>query len=190
MLLIVFGGIFALFWYNEWVYSLPTPIPQDYVEVKPGTAIVLPARLLALNNKPVFIHFFNPSCPCSRFNIPHFQSLVKAYEGRVNFAAVVLHKKSYTEEEVRRKLGVDIPIIFDAGLATSCGVYSTPQAVLINTDHKLYYRGNYNKSRYCNDKNSNYAQMAIDSLLRKRFDVKFNPLALKAYGCELPTCKK
>ena len=83
-----------------------------------------------------------------------------------------------------------VPILFDSSLASSCGVYSTPQAVLLDINNTLYYRGNYNKSRYCTDRKSNYAQMAIDSLLAHRGEPVFNQYALKAYGCSLPTCKK
>ena len=57
-------------------------------------------------------------------------------------------------------------------------------------DHNLYYRGNYNKTRYCTDAESNYAQMAIDSLLKQNNSPSFNALALRAYGCSLPNCTK
>ena len=98
--------------------------------------------------------------------------------------------KSYTAEDIQDKFGLNIPILFDQSIAAACGVYSTPQAVLLDTDHKLYYRGNYNKSRYCTDKKSNYAQMAIDSLLMKQHNPIFSQTALKSYGCSLPICKK
>jgi hypothetical protein len=104
---------------------------------------------------------------------------------------VVLAKdKNYTKEDIRDRFELNIPILFDPSVATACGVYSTPQAVLIGIDHKLYYRGNYNKSRYCLDKNSNYAQMAIDSLLNKCTNPVFSELATKSYGCQLPGCSK
>jgi len=96
----------------------------------------------------------------------------------------------YTLEDVQDKFGLDIPIIFDKEIAVSCGVYSTPQAVIIDPDNKLYYRGNYNKSRYCTLKSSNYAQMAIDSFLVNCTKPVFAESATKSYGCQLPNCKK
>jgi hypothetical protein len=69
-------------------------------------------------------------------------------------------------------------------------VYSTPQAVLFDGDNKLYYRGNYNKSRFCTDKQTNFAQMAIDSLLSNRTNLITDKAALKSYGCCLPKCTK
>jgi hypothetical protein len=186
VLLLAIGG---LFWQNEWVYSLPTPVPAAYKPIQTGEHIDV--ELGQYNNhNPLFLHFFNPDCPCSKFNIPHFKSLVKQYGDKVNFAVVVMTSRNYTAKQIQDKYDLTIPVLFDTTLAVSCGVYSTPQAAIIDTDHNLYYRGNYNKSRYCTDKKSNYAQLALESLLNKKSPVLFNQLALKAYGCQLPKCTK
>ncbi|MEP6930797.1 MAG: AhpC/TSA family protein, partial [Flavobacterium sp.] len=62
--------------------------------------------------------------------------------------------------------------------------------VIIDPSQNLYYRGNYNKTRYCTNADSNYAQMAIDSLLKQTLSPSFDALALRAYGCSLPKCTK
>lgn len=187
-LFVLFIAIISLFWYNEWVYQLPTPVPSDYKSVGTGEKIDLPVFLKHDRDKPVFLHFFNPDCPCSRFNIDHFKSLVKEYGNNIDFAVVVMNNDLYTEEQVRKKFGLDLPVYFDTSLATSCGVYSTPQAVILNKNHQLHYRGNYNKSRYCTDKKTNYAQIALDGLLEQKQNLSFDKYALTAYGCELPKC--
>ena len=188
-LVIIFAGIMMLFWYNEWVYSLPTAIPKNYVAAHPGEHIDLPAKVAPENNKPVLLHFYNPDCPCSRFNVPHFQSLVKEFGQKVKFAIVVMSDKEYSEKEIQHKLRLDIPVLSDNTLATSCGVYSTPQAVIIDSHNKLYYRGNYNKARYCTDKKTNYAQIALETLLTSK-QPGIYPNSMKAYGCELPSCTR
>jgi len=182
------AGIVALFWHDEWKYSLPTPIPKNYRTVSPGEEIALSFK--TSGEKPLFLHFFNPDCPCSRFNISHFKSLVRQYDQQVNFAIVVMSNKEYTVKEIQDKFEVTAPILFDTAIASSCGVYSTPQAVIIDVHHKLFYRGNYNRSRYCTDKKSEYAKMALDSLLDDRQTIVFDPYAFKAYGCQLPNCTK
>ena len=186
------GGIAAIFWFNEWRYSLPTPIPDGLTQVSMGDTLNVRTRFINSPGKPLLIHFFNPDCPCSRFNIPHFKSLVKKYGHDVDFVIVPLMLKvqHYTAEEIQKKIGVDIPVLFDPDLAALCGVYSTPQAVIINSDNRLYYRGNYNRGRYCTDKKSNYAQFALDALLQQNETPVFSSLALQAYGCQIPTCKK
>jgi hypothetical protein len=188
-LCILFAGIFKIFWYTDVKYSLPTPVPKAYHDISAGTYVELAGKLMTPSNKPVFIHFFNPACPCSRFNIPHFNSLVRRYGSKIFFAVVVLNKE-YSAEEIRDKYDFTVPVYADSTIATACGVYSTPQAVLLDAGHNLYYKGNYNKSRYCTNKESNYAQIAIDSLLHSAHQPVFSQYALKAYGCELPVCNK
>ncbi|MEM6299939.1 MAG: hypothetical protein AAF740_14720, partial [Bacteroidota bacterium] len=70
-------------------------------------------------------------------------------------------------------------------LTESCGVYATPQAVLITPDGKLFYRGNYNVSRYCTDRSTRFAEQAIGALLAGENPPDFGELATTAYGCEL-----
>ena len=189
LLIFIFCAIAGIFWRSEYVYSLPTPVPVGYSQVMPGETVDLKEKI-DTHGKPLFLHFFNPACPCSKFNIPHFKSLVKKYSNKIDFAIVVLSKdESYSATDIRNKFSLDIPVYFDKDIAKKCGVYSTPQAVLL-ADDKLYFRGNYNKSRYCTSKNSNYAEMAIDSLLGNISKPVFNQYALVSYGCTLPNCKK
>ena len=60
--------------------------------------------------------------------------------------------------------------------------------MLYDSNQQLFYRGNYNKGRYCIDKKNNYAQQAPDNLLHDGRSTIFNQFALKAYGCRLPNC--
>lgn len=181
--------IFSFFWYNQLVYSLPTPIPSAYKTVKNGRKIPLSNSLEFNNHKPVFLHFFNPDCPCSRFNIDHFKTLVKAYHNKVNFAVVLMSDKAYTPQEVSKRFGITVPIVADSAIAEECGVYSTPQAVILNPSGELYYRGNYNKTRYCTDAKTSYARIALDAVLHQKKVVTLDQYAFKAYGCTLPNCK-
>ena len=96
--------------------------------------------------------------------------------------------KHYTVKEIQEKFDLNIPVSFDPSTAVACGVYSTPQAVLLDTIRKLYYRGNYNNSRYCTDEKTSFAKFAIEGLLNDRSKLVFSPLALRAYGCTLPNC--
>src|SRR6188474_1034038 len=84
-LALIFTAIAVLFWHQEFKYSLPTPVPENYKVVNLGNAIQIPEELRSKNNKPVFLHFFNPDCPCSKFNVPHFKSLVKQYGNQATF---------------------------------------------------------------------------------------------------------
>ena len=190
-LLLNLAGIAYVFWNTEYKYSLPTPVPQNYHAVQTGTFVDLHDKLTVPGNKPVFLHFFNPSCPCSRFNIPHFISLAEHYGSKVSFAIVVMDKDgSVSKEDIRKKFDLTIPVLFDTSIAVACGVYSTPQAVILDKAGKLFYRGNYNRSRYCTDTKSDFARMALDSLIGNTAVPLFTEAATTAYGCQLPSCKK
>lgn len=189
-LLLLLAGICTIFWYNEWKYSLPTPVPVHLLTINRGDHVGIQGRLHTEKGKPLFIHFFNPDCPCSRFNIPHFNSLVRKYGDKMTFAVVVINTRKFNEDDIRSKYDLTVQIVSDQAIADSCGVYSTPQAAIIDASGNLYYRGNYNRSRYCTDTKSNFAQMAIDSLLSHDLNPSFSQYALKAYGCQLPYCTR
>ncbi|WP_295767524.1 thioredoxin fold domain-containing protein [uncultured Mucilaginibacter sp.] len=181
LLVIAVGG---LFWYNEYRYTLPTPVPVNYKAVSNGTIIKLPNGVRTTKARPVLLHFFNPDCPCSRFNLKHVKSLIAQYGNEVDFAVVLVTKKQITEQEVRQRYDLNVPVFKNAALATACGVYSTPQAVILNAQNQLMYRGNYNSSRYCTDKKTEYARLALTDVLQ-HMPVATLPMATKAYGCSL-----
>lgn len=185
---VLLTAIGFIFWKNDLVYSMPTPVPAAYKAVEKGDVVHI--ALENRSKKPLFLHFFNPECPCSRFNLTHFKYLAKTYGAKVDFRIVVLNQNHLTEKEMQEKYGLSVPVLFSASIATACGVYSTPQAAIIDSDNRLFYRGNYNKSRYCTDKKSNYAETALLALLQRKNNPEFDQYALKAYGCELPTCTK
>ena len=179
------GLVCGLFWYNEYRYTLPTPVPPHYKKIVNGRHIKLGKDLQFNNNKPIFLHFFNPDCPCSRFNIRHFKEIVQQYGNKANFAIIVITRQPFDAKAIQRKFELSIPVIHNPALAILCGVYSTPQAVIINGEGRLFYRGNYNRSRYCTDTQTAYARQAIDNLVNKRANSIKDLLATTAYGCQL-----
>ena len=84
-------------------------------------------------------------------------------EADYNFIPNVLTEEA--QGACQEKYDLSIPVYFDSTIAAGCGVYSTPQAVIINTDQRLHYRGNYNKSHYCTDKKTNNARPAVTDKL-------------------------
>ena len=69
--------------------------------------------------------------------------------------------------------------------AARLGVYSTPQAVVIGADGRLFFRGNYNTTRYCVDSRTEFARIAIEALLAGIPLPDLPPQARVAYGCPL-----
>jgi hypothetical protein len=188
ILFLLFCGIVYNFWLTEWKYLSPTPIPSHYVGVAVNEKIELDSAFFS-KDKPIFLHFFSVACPCSKFNIAHFKNLVETYHKDINFYAVLFAEDTTEARQYfNEKYNLSIPLVIKEGnlLAEKCGVYSTPQAVIINTNQKLFFRGNYNKTRYCTDKATNFAEIAIQEILAKHHPPIFDIRATRAYGCEIP----
>ena len=189
--LTLLGAIGAIFWYQDVRYSLPTPRPATWRPVPPGTRVALPPEIEALRaqnpGKPLFLHFFNPSCPCSRFNVDHVRQLVTTFGRDVVFVAVLREQTPETLEHAYRALGLGIPFYVDNGpMADATGVYSTPQAAVLDPDGVLFYRGNYNVTRYCRDRETEFARLALERLRLGAPAPQFASDATLAYGCPLP----
>lgn len=179
-----FSGIAAIFWQQEYQYSLPTPVPANYKAVPVGQAVSTRA-FSDLPEGPLFLHFYNPDCPCSRFNAKHLKSLIRQYRDSVQlFIIVPTHE---AKRKAASEFGDEQHYLVDDNLqlAHAYGVYATPQAVLVDREGKLFYRGNYNKSRYCTTKASNYAELALVALLNNQNPPVFDFFATEAYGCSL-----
>jgi hypothetical protein len=193
VLLVIVGWVF---WVQDVKFMLPTPKPLGLVQPEVGTTLPIHAWLapmgLSTTGRPVHLHVFNPECPCSRFNADHIRELVKTYGRHVQFVGLVQlpagsnpeEKKDAQEQALALNLGMPLWIDEGGAIARAAGVYSTPQAVILNAKGALVFRGNYNKSRYHVNPRTEFARHALESLVGNggTFD---NP-NLPAYGCELP----
>lgn len=174
-----------IFWEQELQYVQPTPIPEGYKSVPVNRIIDQNLLPFQKSEKPKHLHFYNPHCPCSKFNLAHFSSLLKTYSDQIDFYIILPSDENY--EQVVKEFDHQLPVIIDKEekIAKACGVYSTPQAVLLDKEGKLYYRGNYNKARYCTNISTSYAELALDALLAGKPAPVFGLLSTTAYGCEL-----
>ena len=176
------------FWQQDWQYSLPTPRPQGLDQLAIGETVDLASTSLPSDiSRPISLHFFNPGCPCSRFNVDHIRSLIQSYKSKVRFIAILQGDEPHLSEAFS-KLGLNIESVVDSdgSIAKATGVYATPQAVIIDQQNRLYYRGNYNASRYCAIKETEFARIALETLLDGKPPPQIPAAASTAYGCPLP----
>ena len=75
-------------------------------------------------------------------------------------------------------------------LAHAVGIYSTPQAAVLDADGGLFYQGNYNLTRYCRDRETEFARLALERLRLGAPAPQFVSAATVAYGCPLPSRMK
>lgn len=180
----VFSTIAFLFWQQEYRYSLPTEIPIGYAPKKVYDSVFLPPPLNK-SKSAIYFHFYNPDCPCSLFNAAHVRELLKNYGDSIQGIIVVPTIQDL--KKASQEFGSHLTIMVDAGqrLATALGVYSTPQAAIVTHNGLLYYRGNYNRARYCTARATNYAELALLSFVNKQPPPVFDLFATQSYGCEL-----
>ena len=182
-LCITFVGF--IFWDQELKYRRPTPVPEHYETVAVGSSVSLPPGLG--KGKAWFLHFYNPDCPCSRFNVQHLRSLIGTYSDSVAIAVVVASNEDIYR--AKKAFGEHMLILtdVDGSIAKSCGVYSTPQAAIVDQQGALYYRGNYNQSRYCTARATNFAELSLIAMINKQLPPQFGLLATESYGCSIET---
>lgn len=182
LIFVLVGCVSYIFWNQEIKYQLPTPKPVGFKKVKLLSNILIADNIVSKTGKPLLLHFFNPECPCSKFNSKHVKELIKKYSSAVSFAIVIPTEES--KELVSKYFSDSIPLVIDKDkkLAMQCGVYATPNAVILTSNHQLWYNGNYNKSRYCTSPNSNYAEQALNALLNHQDNYKSPSVA---YGCSI-----
>jgi hypothetical protein len=143
------------------------------------------------------LHFFNPVCPCSRFNAEHIRALWERFGKQARFVAVVQIADDQDTAQRRESLaaaarlfGADMEAVIDdqGKIAAACGVYSTPQAVILapGSASVVLFRGNYNVTRYCADPKTEFARQALEAVLNHQPLPPESRSAMIAYGCELP----
>lgn len=188
LLLICSLGTAYIFWYQELQYALPTPLPANYEPVKVGASVVIPVPA-SLPKSDFYFHFYNPDCPCSLFNAEHVRQLIEKYQGKMRVVVVV--PRASDVSSARKEFGDNVEIWSDDNgkLATSLGVYSTPQAAIVDSNQQLYFRGNYNRSRYCTSNATNFAELALIAYFKKMPPPAFDVWATQSYGCTLPQNK-
>ena len=183
------GSAVAAFWYQDWQYSLPTPRPDGLEQAAFGTPVDLRSVLgPGYEGRAIAVHVVDPDCPCSRFNRDHLRALVRRFGKDVRFVALVQGSDdaaALTRSFARWDIAMDVVADPGGRRAKQLGAYSTPQAVVISAAGRLYFRGNYNSARYCVDKQTEFARIALESLLAGAPLPSMPASATVAYGCPL-----
>ncbi|MFQ3212694.1 MAG: peroxiredoxin [Marivirga sp.] len=187
-IVLCFSTIMFIFWKQEVKFTLPTPKPTDLEQIAIGTEVAL--NLVTDSSKITFIHYYNYDCPCSRFNINEFKQMYYKYKDQIDFTVVVqaADERKDAKQLFKEKYELDIKVIHDKNgtIAKTLGIYSTPQAIIIK-NNQLYYRGNYNKARFCTSRNTKFAELALSAAINNEKTPWMPQLATVAYGCELPS---
>ncbi|MBI1382548.1 MAG: hypothetical protein GC161_15840 [Planctomycetaceae bacterium] len=178
-------AIAGLFWHQDWQYSQPTPPPEGLEPPPLGSHLGPPPGWTAASGRPLLVHVYNASCPCSRFAEEHLVALARRFEGRLDVLLLVEGDGEIAES---RPALARLPRLADpeGRIAARYGVWTTPTAVLLDATGHLVYRGNYNASRYCVDPSREYVRLALEGLFRPSGAPDRPAAPPLPYGCPLP----
>jgi hypothetical protein len=140
-------------------------------------------------NRPLVVNFANAQCPCTEFNLDHLRKLQKMFGGQADFLLVLESSADAAGAQAEfQAMHLDMPVLYDHvdEASTALGVYGTPQAAILDSRGRLYFRGNYNRSRYCTDESTEYVRIALSALVEDRALPSLPPDATVTYGCPLP----
>ena len=190
-LMILFLSIISwIFWEQEVKYALPTPIPLGFKDVEMGQSIDLSTHINTSPDKSLLLHFYSDQCPCSRFNMKEFERLGRKYQEDIDFYVVIQSEEEGAAKKFEEKYELALPTILDVGGAISdlCGIYATPQAVILDNLGKLFFKGNYNKARFCTRKETRFVDLALEHLIAgKTLPLDIRMALTQPYGCTLPS---
>ena len=174
----------AAFWLQSRRDSAVVAPPPDLMAAPLGKR-VFPDGLSAVTTpgKPALLAFLSPDCPCSQYNLRHLRHLIFTWQHHVDFVAVVCQ----TTETPRRTLDLPIPMIDDSTghWCRLYGVHTTPRVVILDRQRRVYFHGNFNAGRYCDNLATEYARIALEALLQAEPCPAQPPTATLAYGCRI-----
>ncbi len=183
-----------IFWTQEVQYLLPTPKPDGVKKLNYGEKA--PVEVLGLNintDKNLLIHFYNPNCPCTKFNLKEIKLLSFEYKNDIDLVVVAQTDRFYDglKDKIKHQFLQPVRVVFDknGNIARAFGVYTSPQMVLVDKNLSVVYSGNYNISRYCTAKKTAFGKQSIEYLVDGSVIENSTFLNTKqsAYGCLLPS---
>lgn len=191
---LVIGGWVAVtagaFWHFEFQFLLPVSRPAEAQVLAAGTPSPV-QRLTTIAGAPIEIgagtptvlHFWNPDCPCSRFNEPAVRKLA---ESNPEVRVVLVVENAELTASLRKRIAQSFPFSAvhdeDGAIAKAFGAYATPAASLVDAEGKVQYVGTYMATAMCSSNQTDAVQVALAAMLAG----KDAPAGSPAYGCALP----
>jgi hypothetical protein len=136
----------------------------------------------------MIINFASATCPCTGFNLDHLRELQQRFAAKVDFVLVLESSADAAgEHDEFGSMHLHMPVVYDHGgeVSAGLGVYGTPQAAILDGHGRLYFRGNYNRSRFCTEESSEYVRIELKALTEDRALPTVPTEATITYGCPL-----
>lgn len=170
------------------VGEAPTPVPPDIGSLVPEFEVTsldgrtVSLRVAVTENRAVVVVFLSTVCPYAKYFARHLRELAASYRPRgVLFVGVYSNSWESGEEVAKdaRERAFGFSVAKDEGhtIADLLGATRTPEALLVDSEGRLRYRG-WVKSK----QESPDLKRALDAVLAGRPVPK---PATKAFGCAI-----
>lgn len=132
---------------------------------------------------PTVLHFWDPDCPCSRFNQSHVRQLAEHYRAAgVRF--LVLDRRTAAPLDPQRleaSFGPDVAAFAGRELvAGELAIPASPAAAVFDGTGRLAYFGPYSEGAACLAGNGDFVERTLDKLLAGERPREMNTTA---FGC-------
>lgn len=178
------------FWYFEFQFLKPIVRPASAKALQMGEAApireleTLSGERIALGEGgPTVLHFWNPECPCSRFNEPSVKRMAEV-NPEVRFVLVIEEAELTAKLREKVETTFPFPAVHDAdgAIAKAFGAFATPAACLLDAEGRVQFMGTYLATAYCSSQQTDAVQVALAAMLSG----KDAPASAPAYGCAIP----
>lgn len=141
--------------------------------------------------KPVsVVHFWNPECPCNRFNEVHVKKIISEYADKnVQFTIMVsgnsAEKRKLQEDRARKIFTHQAVINIRSDWPMEKGPPSSPAVGVINNHGELVYFGPYSLGANCSPDKGKFVENILDHLNDEK-KIQKKQLNTLAVGCFCP----
>jgi hypothetical protein len=147
------------------------------------------AALPGTLSKITILHFWDPDCPCARFNQVHVRDLISIHgAGDIRFVIVVPAEHAREGDRLRQRaetvFGTGIEVVIDHGELANA-VPSSPAAAIFAADRELAYFGPYSIGAVCSQGQGNFVETVLTRLKQGQNPHFLNTMAVGCF-CDWP----
>lgn len=184
----VSGTVYAFWWFQYRLLQPFTGKDRQTAVVFNSDSLrkelaVITHSLSTADAKATVIHYWDPACPCNRFNEAHVKQLMQHY-GREGVRFVIV---AVSHLKTAKQIFVDPAVVgFIDGLPERSQPPSSPAVAIMDRRGELAYFGPYSVGAVCSVGKGNFVEKTLDKVLRGVNPRFWNTLAVGCF-CPWPT---
>jgi hypothetical protein len=157
------GVVFAFWWFELRWYQQVT---FEYHDAVFDSRTMMPDATMGASIKPdavaKVIHYFDPECPCTRFNTEHVLELMERYQASgVKFEVRVPNTAGL--EKALKIFSAPVQIVEYAAAPVA-----SPAALVLDSAGLVHYIGPYSPGAVCSTRSGDFVSIVLDDLLEGR----------------------